>query len=191
MEQIEIAGYKRKILNNRELKKLRDEGLVPGVIYGHNVNKMFSVPAFLLKHIVYSSIPKLIKFNLEGDISECILKEVQFHPVSEMILHIDFMQVEKNKKVKIVVPIKIQNANIALGVKKGGLLTQKLKKITVFGFVENIPNIITVDVTNLDAGGTLRVANILNPSDKYEIMEDTKTPIVGIKASREKTDKNE
>ena len=92
MEQIEIAGYKREKLNYSGLKKLREEALVPGVLYGEKINKMFSVPAFLLKNIVYSSIPKLIKFNIEGDVFDCILKEVQFHPVSEVILHVDFMQ---------------------------------------------------------------------------------------------------
>ena len=188
MEQIEIAGYKREKLNYSGLKKLREEALVPGVLYGEKINKMFSVPAFLLKNIVYSSIPKLIKFNIEGDVFDCILKEVQFHPVSEIILHVDFMQVEKNKKIQIVVPILIQGANIALGVKKGGLLIQNLKKTTVLGLYEDIPNVINVDVANLDAGETLRISDILNKNEKYKILADPKAPIVGIKASREKTD---
>ena len=188
MEQIEIAGYKREKLNYNGLKKLREEALVPGVLYGEKINKMFSVPAFLLKNIVYSSIPKLIKFNIEGDVFDCILKEVQFHPVSEVILHVDFMQVEKNKKIQIVVPILIQGANIALGVKKGGLLIQNLKKTTVLGLYEDIPNVINVDVANLDAGETLRISDILNKNEKYKILADHKAPIVGIKASREKTD---
>ena len=188
MEQIEIAGYKRGKLNYSGLKKLREEALVPGVLYGEKINKMFSVPAFLLKNIVYSSIPKLIKFNIEGDVFDCILKEVQFHPVSEVILHVDFMQVEKNKKIQIVVPILIQGANIALGVKKGGLLIQNLKKTTVLGLYEDIPNVINVDVANLDAGETLRISDILNKNEKYKILADHKAPIVGIKASREKTD---
>ena len=100
MEQIELAGYKRGKLNDSKLKKLREEGLVPGVLYDEKINKMFSIPAFLLKDIVYSSIPKLIKFNLAGECFDCILKEVQFHPVSEMILHVDFMIVSENKKSK-------------------------------------------------------------------------------------------
>ena len=162
MEQIEIAGYKREKLNYNGLKKLREEALVPGVLYGEKINKMFSVPAFLLKNIVYSSIPKLIKFNIEGDVFDCILKEVQFHPVSEVILHVD--------------------------VKKGGLLIQNLKKTTVLGLYEDIPNVINVDVANLDAGETLRISDILNKNEKYKILADPKAPIVGIKASREKTD---
>ena len=167
MEQIEIAGYKREKLNYNGLKKLREEALVPGVLYGEKINKMFSVPAFLLKNIVYSSIPKLIKFNIEGEIFDCILKEVQFHPVSEVILHVDFMQVEKNKKIQIVVPILIQGSNIALGVKKGGLLIQNLKKTTVLGLYEDIPNVINVDVATLDAGETLRVSDILNKNGNF------------------------
>ena len=163
MEQIEIAGYKREKLNYNGLKKLREEALVPGVLYGEKINKMFSVPAFLLKNIVYSSIPKLIKFNIEGDVFDCILKEVQL-------------------------PILIQGANIALGVKKGGLLIQNLKKATVLGLYEDIPNVINVDVANLDAGETLRISDILNKNEKYKILADPKAPIVGIKASREKTD---
>ena len=189
MEQIEIAGYKREKLNYRGLKKLREEALVPGVLYGEKINKMFSVPAFLLKNIVYSNIPKLINFNIEGEVFDCILKEVQFHPVSEVILHVDFMQVEKNKKIQIVVPILIQGANISLGVKKGGLLVQNLKKTTVLGLYEDIPNCIEVDVTNLDAGETLRISDILNKNEKYKILADPKAPIVGIKASREKSEK--
>ena len=115
------------------------------------------------------------------------MKEVQFHPVSEVILHVDFMQVEKNKKIQIVVPILIQGSNIALGVKKGGLLIQNLKKTTVLGLYEDIPNVINVDVATLDAGETLRVSDILNKNGKYKILAEPKTPIVGIKASREKT----
>ena len=189
MEQIEIAGYKREKLNYRGLKKLREEALVPGVLYGEKINKMFSVPAFLLKNIVYSNIPKLINFNIEGEVFDCILKEVQFHPVSEVILHVDFMQVEKNKKIQIVVPIFIQGANISLGVRVGGLLVQNLKKTTVLGLYEDIPNCIEVDVANLDAGETLRISDILNKNEKYKILADPKAPIVGIKASREKSEK--
>ena len=185
MEQIEIVAYKRKEVTGAELRKTRMEGLVPGVVYGSKINELFSVPAILLKDVVYSSNPKLIAFNLEGKEYKCILKDVQFHPVSEMILHIDFMIVADNKPVTMSVPINIVGANNSVGIKSGGLLLQKIRSVNVYGKHGNIPDKIDVDVSDLDAGRTLRIGDIVNTLSTDILLKiDPRTPVVEIKAQK-------
>ena len=185
MEQVEIVAYKRKKVTAAELRKARMEGIVPGVLYGNKVNELFSVPAILLKNIIYTSKPKLIDFNLEGEKYKCILKEVQFHPVSEMILHVDFLIVTEDEPVIMSVPINIIGVSNSVGIKSGGVLLQKLRNVNVCGLYNNIPDTIDVDVSNLDAGKTLRINDILATlKSDVKLKIDERTPVVEIKAQK-------
>jgi large subunit ribosomal protein L25 len=185
MEQIEIVAYKRQEMTAAGLRKMRMEGMVPGVVYGGKVNELFSVPAILLKDVVYSINPKLIDFNLEGKEYKCILKDVQFHPVSEMILHVDFFIVSENQHVTMNVPLNIIGVNNSIGIKSGGLLLQKLRSVNVCCNYKHVPDKIDVDISNLDAGQTLRIGDIINAlSTDIIIKIDTKTPVVEIKAQK-------
>ena len=181
MEVREIVGYKRELGNKKKLKNIRNDGNVPGVIYGGKKNINFSVPYFLLNEIVYTNKKFLIKFDLAGEIHYCILKEIQFHPVSEIILHIDLLEVDNNKK--IVETLNIEKQGIPIGVRNGGFLLQKKKKISVEGYPNSIPSVINIDISNLNGGESLRVLD-LPAVDGCKYIDNPKDQIFSLKAPR-------
>ena len=181
MEVKKIVGYKRDTLNKNQLEKLRKEGNVPGVMYGGKCNINFSVPYYILQDIVYTNKKYLIKFILDNKEYNCILKEIQFHPVSDIIIHIDLLEVDKNRK--ITEQINILKLGIPIGVKNGGLLMQKKKKLLVKGSPYTMPSVIEIDISNLDGGDTLRIKQ-LPEIDGCEYIEQLNEPIFTLKAPR-------
>ena len=181
MEVKEIVGYKRESFKKKDLKDIRSQGNVPGVLYGGKIHKNFIIPYFLLQDIVYTNKKYLLKFNLDGEIYDCILKDIQFHPVSDIILHIDLLEVDNKKK--IVESLNIEKQGIPIGVKNGGLLLQKKKKIIIRGFANSIPSVINIDISNLDGGDTFRVNN-LPAIEGCEYLDNSKDQIFSLKAPR-------
>ena len=181
MDDIKVVGYNRNDFRKPLLNGKRSEGYVPGVMYGISSTKHFYVPTFLLEPIIYNNELRVINFNLEGEMHKCVVRAVQFDPVSEQIIHVDFYEFDPNKKIKMKAFVK--NSGLAEGVRAGGVLIVKKDTVTVFGVVDNIPNCIEVDVTNLAEGKTIRVADI-EKSDKYTILEDERVPLFTIRPAR-------
>ncbi|RXK52325.1 50S ribosomal protein L25/general stress protein Ctc [Aquirufa rosea] len=168
MKKLEIVGYKRANLGTKSAKDLRSEALAPCVLYGGKEQVHFAVPMILFRELLYSSDVYEVALNIEGDTYRAILQDAQFHPVNEMILHVDFLEIVENKPIKIDVPIKI--VGNSPGVIKGGKMIQKLRKVTLKGLAENIPDFVTADISGLDLGQTVKVnklevtgCEILNP----------------------------
>jgi len=107
METIEIIGYKRANLGKQNSKKLREEGNVPCVVYGGKEQIHFHSPMILFRDLVYTPGANFVKLNIEGVEKDAILQDIQFHPVSETILHADFLELQDDKKVKMEIPVKI------------------------------------------------------------------------------------
>jgi large subunit ribosomal protein L25 len=107
MKTIEIIGYRRANLGKSDSAKLRAEGYVPGVIYGGDEQIHFYSPVVLFRDLVYTNEAHFVHFNIEGVEGQAILQEVQFHPVSEIILHADFLRISEDRKVKMRIPIRI------------------------------------------------------------------------------------
>ena len=101
MKTIEIIGYKRANLGKNESKKLREEGNVPSVVYGGKEQIHFHSPMILFRDLIYTPGANFVKLNIEGKIKNAILQDIQFHPVSEIILHADFLELSENKKIKM------------------------------------------------------------------------------------------
>ena len=158
MESVELVGYDRTEFDSINLRKSRLDGNVPGVLYGCGVLKHFLIPCFILKNVVYTNKKYLLNFNLNGDIHVCVLKDIQFHPVSEMILHVDFLKIDNKKK--ILTTINIITEGTPIGVEKGGLLLQKKRKLAIFGLPKDIPSLITLNIASLNSGDTLRVKDL-------------------------------
>src|SRR6187549_3943327 len=123
MKTIEIIGYRRANLGKTGSQKLRDEGLVPCVLYGSDEQVHFYSPMILFKDLVYTNEAHFVHLNIEGEESQAILQEVQFHPVSEIILHADFLRIAENRKIKMNIPVRF--VGIAKGLSKGGTLVGK------------------------------------------------------------------
>src|SRR6187455_3356427 len=132
MKTIEIVGYKRANLGKAESQRLRNDGYVPCVVYGGNEQVHFYAPMILFRDVVYTNEAHFVHLNVEGEESQAILQEIQFHPVSEIILHADFLRIAEDRKVKMSIPARLVGK--APGVEKGGTLVPKRTTLKVYGF---------------------------------------------------------
>ncbi len=158
MKTIEIVGYKRANLGKSESQRLRNEGYVPCVVYGGNEQVHFYAPMILFRDLVYTNEAHFVHLNVEGEENKAILQEVQFHPVSEIILHADFLKITEDRKIKMSIPTRLVGK--APGVDKGGALVRKKAALTVYGFAKDMPDHIDVDVSELDFHHAIKVADM-------------------------------
>jgi len=158
MKTIEIIGYRRANLGKSDSQKLRDEGLVPCVLYGGDNQVHFYSPMVLFRELVYTNEAHFVHLNIEGEESQAILQEVQFHPVSEVILHADFLRIAEDRKIKMNIPARL--VGLAPGVNKGGALVQKRSALKVYAFPKDMPDHIDVDVSTLDFHHAIKVSDI-------------------------------
>ncbi len=158
MKTVEIIGYKRANLGKAHSQKLRDEGLVPCVLYGGDEQIHFYSPMILFRELVYTNEAHFVHLNIEGDEYQAILQEVQFHPVSEVILHADFLRIAEDRKIKMNIPIRLIGQ--APGVTKGGTLVRKRSSLKVYSFPKDMPDHIDIDVSELDFHHAVKVSDI-------------------------------
>lgn len=158
MKTIEIIGYRRANLGKTDSQKLRDEGYVPCVLYGGDNQVHFYSPMILFRDLVYTNEAHFVHLNIEGEESQAILQEIQFHPVSEIILHADFLRIAEDRKIKMNIPARL--VGLAPGVTKGGTLVQKRSALKVFALPKDMPDHIDVDVSNLDFHHAIKVSDV-------------------------------
>ncbi len=180
MKSIEIVGYQRANLGRTESQGIRAEGNVPCVLYGGESQVHFYAPAILFRDLVYSPNVYEVNLNIEGTEYRAVLQETQFHPVSDTLLHADFLQVQDGKDVKVSVPVRL--VGTAPGVQKGGKLVTRVRKLRVKGAIENIPEFIDVNVSELDLGKSVRVGQI--PVENIKMLEDASNPVASIEIPR-------
>jgi large subunit ribosomal protein L25 len=161
MKTVEIIGYKRANLGKADSQRLRDEGLVPCVLYGGDEQVHFYSPMILFRELVYTNEAHFVQINVEGAESKAILQEVQFHPVSEVILHADFLKIADERKIKMSIPTRLVGQ--APGVAKGGTLVRKRAALKVYGFPKDMPDHIDVNVSELDFHHAVKVADMKFP----------------------------
>lgn len=163
MKTVEIIGYRRANLGKSDAKNIREEGNVPCVLYGGDQQVHFYSPMILFRDIVYTNEAHFVHLNIEGEECQAILQEVQFHPVSEIILHADFLRISEDRKIKMDIPTRLVGK--APGVEKGGALVRKLATLKVSGFPKDMPDHIDVDCSELDFHhavkvGDMKIANL-------------------------------
>lgn len=180
MKKIEIVGYQRANLGRTESQAIRAEGNVPCVLYGGDDQVHFYAPAILFRDLLYTPDIFEVALNIEGDEYRAILQEAQFHPVSDALIHADFLLVNDQKSVKIAVPVRL--VGTAPGVQKGGKLVTRVRKLRVKGSIENIPDYIDVDVSALDLGKSVRVGQI--PLKNIEMLEQASNPVASVEIPR-------
>ena len=180
MKTLEIIGYKRANLGKKASKDLRRDSNVPCVLYGGKEQVHFQSPMILFRELVYTHEAHMVELNIEGEKYDCILQDLQFHPVSEMILHADFYQIERGKVIKMDIPVQLEGR--AKGAEKGGVTVLKRRKLTVRALAENMPEHLTVDISELDLGKTIKVGDV--PSDGFEITTSPRVSVVSIEIPR-------
>ncbi len=181
MKTIEIIGYYREDLSKQATKKLRQEGNVPSVLYGSKGTLVhFYTPMILFREIIYTPDVYRVKLNIEGDFYDCVLHDAQFHPVSEYIMHTDFLELSAEVPVKIEIPVRF--VGNSPGVQAGGRLMSKLKKIKVKALPDNLPDYIEVDISKLQMGKSVKVKEIT--PEGYEILVNPMIPIASVEIPR-------
>ncbi len=180
MKTVEIIGYKRANLGKTESKRLRAEGYVPSVIYGGEAQVHFYAPMILFRDLVYTDEAHFVKLNIEGDIYEAILQDIQFHPVSEIIMHTDFLQLFKGTKIKMDIPVR--PVGTPVGIQQGGKLIKKLRFLTIKALPKDMPEFIEVEVENLGLGKSVKVGEVAE--NNFEILNSPLVTIMGIEVPR-------
>ena len=158
MKTLAINGTKRTEYGKKVAKAIRREGQVPCVIYGGGEEIAFSVDVKEVKPLIYTPNSYVVEINIDGKVEKAVMREVQFHPVREQILHIDFYRVIDGQPVSIALPVRLTGN--AEGVKIGGKLALSARKLVVRGLMENLPDELVVDVTPLKVGQTIFVGDL-------------------------------
>ncbi|GAB3920425.1 50S ribosomal protein L25/general stress protein Ctc [Mucilaginibacter myungsuensis] len=180
MKSIAISGSLRENVGKRDAKELRYQGLVPAVLYGGPTQSHFAVSAADLRPAVYTPNVHFIDLDIAGAKSQAIIKDLQFHPLTEQILHVDFLLLDEAKPVTIEIPITLTGTSP--GVKMGGKLVQKLRKLRVKALPKDHLDTIEVSIEGLEVGKSVRVREV-----SVENLTITNTPedtILSITTSR-------
>ena len=181
MKSITIKGSERESVGKVATKALRNAGLVPCVLYGGNQAVHFSAEVMAFKNLVYTPNAHTVEIELgNGKSFQAVLQDIQVHPVSDKILHIDFFQLFDDKEITMEVPVKIVGKS--KGVMAGGDLRLNTRKLKVKALPKNLPDFIEADITPLDMGNKLYVTKVVSPD--YKIMHPDNTVICQVKISR-------
>ena len=181
MKSITIKGSERESVGKVATKALRNAGLVPCVLYGGNQAVHFSAEVMAFKNLVYTPNAHTVVIELgEGKSFNAILQDIQVHPVSDKILHIDFFQLFDDKEITMEVPVKVTGTS--KGVLGGGVLRLNSRKLKVKALPKNLPDFIEADITPLEMGNKLYVTKVGSPS--YKIMHPDNTVVAQVRISR-------
>jgi len=180
MKTIEIIGYRRANLGKNDAQKIREEGNVPCVLYGGNEQVHFYSPVILFRDLIYTNEAHFVHLNIEGEECQAIMQEVQFHPVSELILHVDFLRIGEDRKIKMDIPTRLVGQSP--GVAKGGALVRKRASLKVFAFAKDMPDHIDVDCSTLDFHHSVKVGDL--KIDNLEFVDPKQASIAVVEVPR-------
>ena len=180
MKTIEIKAVSRDHFGKKSSNSLRAEGNVPCVMYREGENLHFYAHANAFRGLVYTPEVYLVSLIVDGTTYKAVMKELQFHPVTDKLLHIDFMQVTEDKPVTLEIPIKITGES--LGVKAGGKLKVKRRTLKVKGLTSHLPDHLTIDISPLGIGQSIKIGDLAY--ENLEIIDNKRAMIVSVDVSR-------
>lgn len=186
MKTIEVKGTSRTIAERsseqaRALKEIRRNGGVPCNLYGAGTNYNFTVTVEGLRKLIYSPDIYAVDLEIDGQMHKAVMKEIQFHPVKDNVLHVDFYEVNEEKPIVMEVPIKL--TGLAEGVKAGGKLQQQMRKAKVKAVYTAIPEILTVDVTDLKLTKSIKISDL--SFEGLELVNPKSAVVCVVKATRQ------
>jgi len=161
MKTASLSGSLRENVGKKDSAQIRKEERVPGVLYGGKEQKHFTVAKLDIDRLVFNPDTFLITLDLGGHKADAIIKEVQFHPVTDKIIHIDFFEVSATKPVKVQLPVR--TTGTSEGVLGGGRLAINFRKLEIKGLTSDLPECIEIDITKLNVGDKVRVAHLNIP----------------------------
>jgi len=180
MKTFQLEGSLREAVGKKATKAIRVEESVPCVLYGGKENIHFQASHSNLRKLVYTPEIFLVELNIDGKSYKSIMKALQFHPVTDKVLHLDFLEVNSTKPIVMDVPVKLEG--LAEGVKSGGKLTQEMRKLKVKANYDKIPENLVVNVTALELGKTIQVGALSFPG--LEILSPVMNVVAAVKLTR-------
>jgi large subunit ribosomal protein L25 len=180
MKTIEIAVKKRLKVGKTDTRELRKQDNVPCVLYGGEKVLHFYAHKNEFRKLVYTPEALIVHLNIEGEKHEAIMQALQFHPVSDNLNHIDFIEVDESKPVVIHIPIVLTGS--CIGIKNGGKLREKRRNLKVRGLVKNLPEILEIDMTNVDISHVVKVGDLSYPN--VELLDPAHSMVVSVISSR-------
>jgi large subunit ribosomal protein L25 len=180
MKSFELTVTKRTSLTKQDTKKLRNSGMVPCVMYGGAENVHFYAPILDFRGLVYTPEVFTVNIHIDGKTHQAVMQEIQFHPVSDALMHIDFMELNEGKPVVMNIPVKI--IGTSEGQRQGGKLITKVRKLKVRALANHLPDAVDVDINSLQIGQSVRVGDL--KIEGVEFLDSPNNILVGVRTTR-------
>jgi len=181
MKSITINGSQRESVGKKSTKALRNAGQVPCVLYGGDKPVHFSAPELAFSKLVYTPNAHTVVINLDnGEVLNAVLQDIQFHPVTDRILHVDFYQLFEDKEIALNIPVNL--VGNSKGVKNGGVLRRNNRKLRIKALPANLPDFIEIDITPLKIGDKVAVGDL--PTGDYTFLQTDTTVVCRVSTSR-------
>lgn len=187
MKEISVSGQKRATTGKKAAKELRKEGLVPCNLYGEKKSEnglpealAFAIPMGQLRKVIYSPHVYVVNLTIDGEAHKAVMREIQFHPTTDAVLHVDFYEVNETKAITIGIPVKLNG--LAQGVREGGKLNLAERKLNVTAPYKQIPEVLDIDVTNLNLGKAIKVGDL--SFEGIQLATPPQVVVCSVKATR-------
>ena len=158
MNSVSLSGSLRENVGKKDAKKLRAQGLVPCVIYGNGREVRFYTDAKSFKTILFTPETYIIDFTIDGQVCRTILQDIQYHPLSDEVLHADFLEVTEEKPITVTLPVRTEGTSP--GVMRGGKLKVRIPRLKVKGLIKDLPDFVIVNISELNVNQAIRVKDI-------------------------------
>ena len=180
MKSVSISGSLRENVGKKDAKAQRVQGMIPCALYGGKEQKLFVVEEKQFQKLLYTPEVNYVDLCIDGTVVKAIVQETQFHPITDKLLHVDFLEVVDGKPITIEIPFKLTGTSP--GVLKGGSLKKRVRKLKVRGLLENVPEYVVADISNMDLNDMMKVADI--HIDNITIVDNPSKVIVAVMPTR-------
>ena len=180
MESIALKASLRKDTGKKSSKAIRSQENIPCVLYGGEKNINFFAVESDFRHLIYTPNVYIVHIDIDGNSHHAIIKDMQFHPVTDKLLHADFFEITDDKPITVEIPVKLTGSSI--GVREGGKLMMDKRKVKVKGLSKDIPAEIEINITELGIGKSIRAGEI--QTEKFVIVLPKEMPIVSVRTTR-------
>jgi large subunit ribosomal protein L25 len=180
MKTVSLSGSLRENVGKKDAKKHRKDGQVPCVMYGGKEQLYFSVDEKAFRKFYFTAVVYLVKLNVDGKEHDTVVQDVQYHPVTDRILHIDFLEIVADKPVTIAVPVRSEGT--PTGVLKGGKFIIKMRKLKIRSLAKHLPDFVTINTDHLDIGDSIKVSEV--KLENVLFLDSPNNIIVGVRTAR-------
>jgi large subunit ribosomal protein L25 len=180
MKKAQLSGSSRANVGKKDAKALRNAGLVPCVLYGNGTQTHFSIKDIAIQKLVYNPDVFQIELDIDGKKASAVIQDLQQNPITDKVMHVDFLELDAKKPVKIGLPVRVVGSS--RGVLAGGKLMQVFRRLRVEALPADLPEAITVDITKLRIGQSIRVKDL--ESEGLKLLEAKNAVVVAVKMAR-------